>query len=88
VKSAFIGPQLDLHLGYMERELAKSRWFCGEEFTAADIQMSFPVEIARARAGLTRETRPHLSAYLDAIHTRPAFRRALERGGPYDLATA
>jgi glutathione S-transferase len=88
VKSAFVGPQLDLHLGYMERELAKSTWFCGEEFTAADIQMSFPVEIARARAGLTRETRPHLSAYLARIHARPAFRRALETGGPYDLATA
>ena len=88
VKSAFVGPQLDLHLGYMERELAKSTWFCGEELTAADIQMSFPVEIARARAGLTRETRPHLSAYLARIHARPAFRRALETGGPYDLATA
>jgi glutathione S-transferase len=87
VKNAFVGPQLELHLGYMESELAKSTWFCGEEFSAADIQMSFPVEVARARAGLTRDTRPHLFAYLERIHARPAYRRALERGGRYDLAT-
>jgi glutathione S-transferase len=88
VKSAFVGPQLELHLGYMESELAKSTWFCGEEFSAADIQMSFPIEVARARAGLTRDTRPHLFAYLERVHARPAYRRALQRGGRYDLATA
>jgi glutathione S-transferase len=50
-KSAFIGPQIDLHLDYVEGELGKATWFAGSEFTAADIQMSFPLEAAAARGG-------------------------------------
>ncbi len=60
----------------------------GKSPTAADIQMSFPIEAARQRARLTQGTRPHLHAYLERIRSRPAYERALERGGPYDLATA
>ena len=52
--------------------------------TAADIQMSFPVEGAAARAGLDA-TRPRLMVFLDRIHARPAWQRAVERGGPYQL---
>ncbi len=78
---AFIGPQLDLHLDYMEAELAKTRWFAGDEFSAADIQMSYPIEAAAARAGLN-ESRPRLMDYLARIQTRPAYQRATERGGP------
>jgi glutathione S-transferase len=66
----------------MEAELAAHSWFAGEEFTAADVQMSFPLEAAAARAGLD-SGRPCLVAFLDRIHTRVAYRRALERGGPY-----
>jgi len=83
--SSFIGPQLKLHLDYLEAELGHSTWFVGEDFTAADIQMSFPLEIAVPRAGLD-ERRPHLMAFLRRIHERPAYRRALERGGKYDYA--
>jgi len=83
-KSGFIGPQIDLHLDYVEGELGKSTWFAGEEFTAADIQMSFPLEAAAARGGLDAR-RPRTSAFLERIHARPAYRRALERGGPYEL---
>jgi glutathione S-transferase len=83
VMGAFIGPQIKLHLDYLESELSHSSWFAGEDFTAADIQMSFPLEIAVARAVLD-ETRPHLMAFLRRIHERPAYRRALERGGKYD----
>jgi glutathione S-transferase len=83
-KSAFIGPQVKLHLDYMEAELAKSTWFAGNEFSAADIQMSFPLEAAAARAGLDA-TRPNLYAFLGRIHARPAYQRALEKGGTYDL---
>jgi glutathione S-transferase len=83
-KSGFIGPQIDLHLDYVEGELGKSTWFAGEEFTAADIQMSFPLEAAAARGGLDAR-RPHAAAFLERIHARPAYRRALERGGPYEL---
>ncbi len=82
VTGAFIGPQLKRHLDYLEAELAAHPWFAGEEFTAADVQMSFPLEAAAARAGLDAG-RPRLMAFLDRIHGRGAYRRALERGGPY-----
>ena len=83
-KSSFIGPQIDLHLDFVEGELAKSTWFAGNELTAADIQMSFPLEAAAARGGLDAR-RPRTMAFLERVHTRPAYRRALERGGPYEL---
>lgn len=84
VKSSFVEPQIRLHLDYLEGELARSTWFAGNEFTAADIQMSFPLEAAAARAGLDA-SRPHLRDFLDRIHARLAYRRALERGGTYAL---
>jgi len=84
VQSTFIGPQLKRHLDYMEAELAAHAWFAGEAFTAADIQMSFPVEAAASRAGLNA-SRPHLMAYLERIHARDAYQRALQRGGPYSF---
>ena len=84
VKKSYIGPQLDLHFNFMEGELARSTWFAGEEFTAADIQMSFPVEAGAARGALDA-SRPKLCAYLDRIRARPAYRRAVEKGGPFEL---
>jgi glutathione S-transferase len=83
VRGSFIAPQLKLHFDYVESELGKSPWFAGGEFTAADIQMSFPLEAANARGGGV--PRPHSSAWLQRIHARPAYQRALERGGPYEL---
>ena len=83
-KSSFIEPQIRLHLDFMEGELGKSPWFAGNDFTAADIQMSFPLEAAAARGGLDA-TRPKLMAFLDRIHARPAYKRALDRGGVYEL---
>lgn len=79
-----VEPQLATQRDFMEAELAKSTWFAGEEFTAADIQMSFVVEASAARGGLGGD-RPRLAAWLERIHARPAYRRALERGGPYAL---
>lgn len=84
VKDSFIHPQIKQHLDFMEAELGKTTWFAGEEFTAADIQLSFPLEAAAARAGLNA-SRPKLMAFLDRIHTRPAYQKALERGGDYEL---
>ena len=78
---AFIGPQLKLHQDYMESELGKSLWFAGDEFSAADIQMSFRLEAAQSRAGLDA-SRPRLSAFLQRIRERPAYQRAIARGGP------
>ena len=78
-------PNLKRQLDFMEAELARSEWFAGAEFSAADIQMSFPLEAAAQRAGLDK-SRPHLVDFLKRIHERPAYRKALERGGPYSFA--
>ena len=85
VKGTFVLPQIALHLGYLEAELGKHPWFTGEEFTAADIQLSFPLEAAASRGGLNANY-PRLTDFLARIHARPAYRRALERGGEYAYA--
>ena len=85
VNSSFIMPNINSQLAYMEAELEKTKWFAGNEFTAADIQMSFPLEAAAMRGGLD-ERLPKLTAFLQRIHARPAYQRALEKGGPYDFA--
>ncbi|WP_448096146.1 glutathione S-transferase [Luteibacter yeojuensis] len=86
-QKAFVDPQIKLHLDYLEEEIGKTGWFAGNEFSAADIQMSFPLEAASSRAALDA-TRPGLHGFLERIHARPGYRKALERGGDYDLAPA
>ena len=83
--AGFVDPQLRDHVGFWEAELARSEWFAGDQFTAADIMMSFPVEAGADRA-FDPADRPRLRAFLARIHARPAYRRALERGGPYAYA--
>lgn len=78
-------PMIEVHLDYCEGELASRPWFAGNEFTAADVMMSFPLEAARSRAGLD-DSRPHIIAWLDRIHARPAYATALAKGGPYAYA--
>ena len=85
---SFIAPQIKAHLDYIESELAKNEWFAGADFSAADIQMSFPVEAAAARGGLGATdggAHPKLRAFLERIHARPAYQKALAKGGPYKL---
>ena len=84
VTTSFIAPNIKRQLDFMETELAKQPWFAGKDFSAADIQMSFPLEAASARAGLDA-SRPKLMDWLQRIHARAAYRRALEAGGPYTL---
>jgi len=79
----FIGPNLERIVAHMEAELGRGGWFAGEAFTAADIQMSFPVEAAAARAG--GGAKPNIARFLERIHARPAYRRALERGGAFEI---
>ena len=76
---------LDQHLDWLETELAARDWFAGDEFSAADIMMSFPLEASRARARLDAD-RPHLIDWLERIHARPAYAEALKKGGPYAYA--
>ncbi len=85
VTKGFIAPNIERQLDFMEAELATRPWFAGDEFSAADIQMSFPLEAAAARAGLG-PSRPRLLDWLARIHARPAYQRALEVGGPYSMA--
>ena len=85
VQDRFVDPQIALHLDYLEGELGRSDWFGGEAFSAADIQMSFPLEAAASRGGLTASSRPRLAMFLQRIHARPAYQRALTAGGEYRL---
>jgi glutathione S-transferase len=73
------------HLDWLESELADRAWFAGDEFTAADVMMSFPLEAARQRAGLG-PSHPNILDWLERIHARPAYAEALKRGGPYAYA--
>lgn len=80
-----VASQLKVHLDFLESELGAAPWFLGERFSAADIMLSFPLEAATARADLDA-TRPNLFGFLRRIHQRPAYRRALEKGGAYRYA--
>lgn len=84
VKKLLITPNLRQHLDFLEAELAEGPWFAGKAFSAADVQMSFPIEAAAARAGLDA-SRPRLMAWLERIHGRPAYQRALDKGGPFEI---
>jgi glutathione S-transferase len=86
VKRSFIGPNIRAQFDFLESELAAREWFTGAEFTAADVQMSFPIEVAQARGGLDA-SRPRLMDFLERIHARPGYRAALEKGGEYALLT-
>jgi glutathione S-transferase len=80
-REQFVGPQIALHLGFLEQELQGKRWLLGDALSAADVQMSFPLEAAAARAGLGARY-PNLAGYLERIRERPAYQRALAAGGP------
>ena len=83
--NGFVRPQLKLHSEYWNSELTDNEWFAGDQFTAADIMMSFPLEAASARA-VDVEALPRVKAFLERIHARPAYQRALEVGGAYAYA--
>lgn len=80
-----IQPWIDTHLDFVEGHLALQPWFAGDEMTAADVMMSFPLEAARSRGGLDA-SRPATMAWLATIHARPAYQTALAKGGPYAYA--
>jgi glutathione S-transferase len=81
VVEAFVQPQIKLHFDHVEQALAKHTWFAGEDFTAADIQMSFPIQ---AMAPIVDKTHRKITDYLARIRERPGYRRAVARGGPFD----
>lgn len=81
----FINPQLHNHLDFIEAHLGENQWFLGDELSAADFQMSFPLEAAFAR-GIVGRNRPNIANYVKHYQARPAYQRALEKGGEYDYA--
>lgn len=81
-----IQPMVDVHLNFIESELAARPWFAGDQFSAADVMMSFPLEAARSRGGLNAEAHPHTVKWLETVHGRAAYQAALARGGPYAYA--
>ena len=83
-KDTFVQPNIDRTLDFMESELRDRDWFAGSAFSAADVQMSFPLEAAVVRGGLDAK-RPRLMGFLERIHARPAYRRAIDKGGEYAL---
>ncbi|MFP3249958.1 MAG: glutathione S-transferase, partial [Paraburkholderia sp.] len=84
LEASFVDPQIKLHLGYVNDALTPTGWFVGNEFSAADVQMSFPLEAAAARGGANANIAA-IQGFLERIHARPAYQRALERGGKYEL---
>lgn len=80
----YYGPNLDASLRYVEAYLAKHDWFAGEGPGGADVMMIFPLEAALARSQDQRWTA--ISSFVKRVHNRPAYQRALEKGGPYDYA--
>ena len=84
VEKSFLRPNLERQFAFMEAELKDRDWFAGSDFSAADVQMSFPLEAANARGGLDARF-PRLGDWLARIHARPAYQRALKRGGPYKI---
>ncbi len=79
-----LNPQIGNHFMFLESELSKREWFAGADFSGADIQMSFPIEAAAARSPIFAQL-PKLKGFLERIHARPAYKRALEKGGEYAL---
>ena len=79
-----IDQQLESHFAFMESELRPSGHFIGDSLSAADIMLSFPAEVAVAQ-GRTGD-KPKLAAFVKAIHARPQWQTALEKGGPYNFA--
>lgn len=82
VGKQFLDPNLGTHLGFIENTLQGRPWFAGDQLSGADILMSFPLEAAGTRAG---GSYPAIRAYVERLQSRPAYRKALERGGPYRL---
>ena len=85
VQQKLIDPNLDTALQFMDEHLAKNPWFAGEHLTMADFQMSFAVEAALSRTRAEGKY-PHLLAYKDKLNARPAYQRAIQKGGPVVMA--
>lgn len=83
-QDGFVDPRIKEHADYWEASLATTGYFVGNSMTAADIMMSFPLEAAASRFPM--ENYPSVAKFVETCHARPAYQRALEKGGPYAYA--
>jgi glutathione S-transferase len=82
VDAGFVLPNLERHVAFVDGSLANSPYFCGNELTVADIQMLYPMEAIGERLP---NPPARIADWVKRVHERPAFKRALERGGPYHV---
>ena len=85
VREGYLNHTIAGLFGYLDAELAKSAFLAGDDLTGADIMMSFPAE-AMLQRGPDALKAKRIRAYVETLHARPAYKRALERGGPYAFA--
>ena len=85
VNSEFIMPNINRQLAFIEKHLKENTWFAGQQFSAADIQMSFPMEAAISRIRNVSQF-PAILDFVKRIQARPAYQAALKSGGPYAYA--
>lgn len=86
IQKAWLDPQLATHARFIDNHLATRPWFAGEQLSMADIQMSFPVMALLSRGGM--DDLRHIEAWRQRVEQRPAWQRAIERGGPFTLPGA
>jgi glutathione S-transferase len=85
VIASYVRPQLQTHFRFIEQQLAKSDWFAGDAFSAADIQMSYPLMAAVERSGLEL---PRVRDFVARVRARPAWQQAESKYGPFELPGA
>ena len=86
VMDSFVTPNIKKHFAYVEKHLSENKYFAGDEISGADIQMSFPLEASVAKGAITTASHPKIYQFVDDFQTRPAYKRALEKGGQYDYS--
>ncbi len=84
VLSSFVHPNIKTHFDFIEQHLSDKKWFLGNDISAADIQMSFPLSAALSQQQKLADNYPHITAWVKRFQARPAYQRALEQGGEYD----
>jgi len=87
INDLYLGPNAQTHVDFLEGELANRKWLAGEEFSGADIQASFALEMLLKRAGVEEADAPNLSRYVNTMRERPAYKRAMEKVGKTVIAS-
>lgn len=82
VEQNYLGPSLAAQLDFIEATLEKQPWFAGDDFTAADIQMSFPLQAAQGRVDLGKY--PRIKDWIDRVEARDGWKKAVDRVGPLE----